>query len=185
MRRLRDGSDQEAWSEFVELYSPLVERRGRRLGGNSEAAQGAVQDTFVRLVHTLPGFEYDPARGRFRGYVLQVARSEIGMARRRESARMRANEAFAQSLDPSPEDESWWAQEEERRALELALRALREQVPARRYELFRLAVLEGVPHEELATRFGVTRGYVAVNRHRLTRRIVELARRRLGDVDGR
>jgi DNA-directed RNA polymerase specialized sigma24 family protein len=48
--RLCDLSDERAWSEFTEIYGPLVHRCGRRRGLQEADAQDLVQEVFRAVV---------------------------------------------------------------------------------------------------------------------------------------
>lgn len=48
--KLRDPRDRAAWERFVELYTPLLFRWGRRLGLPAEDAADLVQETLLTLV---------------------------------------------------------------------------------------------------------------------------------------
>jgi RNA polymerase sigma-70 factor (ECF subfamily) len=61
--RLRQPSDAEAWTRFVELYTPLLYRWSCRLGLQDADAADLVQDVFGILLGKLPQFDYDSRRG--------------------------------------------------------------------------------------------------------------------------
>ena len=69
--RLRQPCDQDAWSRFVELYTPLIFYWGRRAGLTATDAGDLVQDVLVVLVRRLPTFEYDCGKS-FRGWLRTV-----------------------------------------------------------------------------------------------------------------
>ena len=78
------------WNDFARLYGPVVRRclaRTGAAGGPIGAADrdDLVQETFLAVARALPGFRYDPARGRFRGYLATVVRNLV-LRRRREAA---------------------------------------------------------------------------------------------------
>jgi len=80
------------WNDFARLYGPVVRRclaRTGAAGGPIGAADrdDLVQETFLAVARALPGFRYDPARGRFRGYLATVVRNLVLRRRREEAAR--------------------------------------------------------------------------------------------------
>ena len=80
------------WNDFARLYGPVVRRclaRTGAAGGPLGAADrdDLVQETFLAVARALPGFRYDPARGRFRGYLATVVRNLVLRRRREEAAR--------------------------------------------------------------------------------------------------
>src|SRR4051812_15439945 len=84
--RLRDAEDSQAWSDFVQLYGPLVYGLGRRNGLQDADAADLTQEVLRLVVRAVPQFAYDPARGSFRGWLFTVARNQLRkhlLARRR------------------------------------------------------------------------------------------------------
>ena len=57
--RLREPHSQQAWTHFVQLYTPLLYHWARRLGLHDPDAADLVQDVLVLLVRKLPDFHYD------------------------------------------------------------------------------------------------------------------------------
>jgi RNA polymerase sigma-70 factor (ECF subfamily) len=59
LKRLREPHSQQAWTRFVQLYTPLLYHWARRLGLHDPDAADLVQDVLVLLVRKLPEFTYD------------------------------------------------------------------------------------------------------------------------------
>jgi RNA polymerase sigma-70 factor (ECF subfamily) len=59
LKRLREPHSQQAWTRFVQLYTPLLYHWARRLGLHEPDAADLVQDVLVLLVRKLPEFTYD------------------------------------------------------------------------------------------------------------------------------
>ena len=71
LERVRQSTDQAAWSSFVALYTPLLLYWARRSGLQEHDAADVVQEVFVILVRKLPEFQYDPQQS-FRGWLRTV-----------------------------------------------------------------------------------------------------------------
>lgn len=71
--RLRHVSDARAWTEFVDVYAPLVYRLARKQGLQDADAADLTQEVLRVAVDALPSFTYDPHRGSFRGWLFTVA----------------------------------------------------------------------------------------------------------------
>src|SRR5436309_3074845 len=67
----RPAERAEAWSRFVELYTPLLFAWASRLGVPEQDAADLIQNVFVSLVRHLPHFRYD-RDGSFRGWLRTV-----------------------------------------------------------------------------------------------------------------
>src|SRR5438105_4849958 len=82
--RIRDSGDREAWRLFVDLYGPLVYRFGRKRGLQDADAADLTQTVLQAISGAIQTFEYDPARGAFRGWLLGVVRNQLSKRMRRE-----------------------------------------------------------------------------------------------------
>ena len=72
LERLRQPANQDAWSRFVKLYTPLLHFWVRRTGFSETEADDLVQEVFAALVQKLPAFAYDKVKT-FRGWLRTVA----------------------------------------------------------------------------------------------------------------
>ncbi len=91
--RLRQADPQPrqiAWAEFHELYAPMITGFCRQLGLGDSDAQDAVQDVLLGFFAKAPTFVYDPAKGRFRGY-LKVCTQHAALRRLRSQSRQQAH----------------------------------------------------------------------------------------------
>src|SRR5438132_7960469 len=75
--RLRDGSDTEAWQEFVHLYAPVIYGFARKRGLQDADAADMMQEVLRSVSNAAPRLEYDPARGTFRGWLFTVTRNKV------------------------------------------------------------------------------------------------------------
>jgi RNA polymerase sigma-70 factor (ECF subfamily) len=73
LQRLGAGEDAEAWREFHARYAELIVGFARRRGLQPADCDDVVQEVLVSLTKALPGFEYDPQRGKFRSYLKTIA----------------------------------------------------------------------------------------------------------------
>lgn len=187
---------QEALQALCRTYWPPVYSFLRRHGHSPADAEDLTQDFFA---HLLAGDFFDrpdPARGRFRGYLVGALRQFVGHAREHAGALKRGGgvtfvdlaspdleREYAPvdqpQLDPSEAYELSWAAT----LLGTALRRLEaEQSAAGRSEIF--AALKPFLHSppesgdyaRVATALGTSRATVAVWLHRLTSRLAELVK---------
>ena len=68
LERLRQGSDQTAWTEFVHRYGQQIYRWCRAFGLQEADAEDVTQTVLVKLTDKLRAFCYDPSRS-FRAYL--------------------------------------------------------------------------------------------------------------------
>ncbi|MEZ6123574.1 MAG: sigma-70 family RNA polymerase sigma factor [Planctomycetaceae bacterium] len=77
LSRVRDISDVEAWQEFVRDYGPQILRWCQRQGLQESDCADVVQDVLTRLVIAMRSFDYEPGKGRFRGWLKTVTQNAI------------------------------------------------------------------------------------------------------------
>jgi RNA polymerase sigma-70 factor (ECF subfamily) len=161
LSRVRDPSDQAAWTEFDARYRELIFRYGLRCGLSAADCEDVRQMVMIRLVRVLPEFRYDPARGRFHDYLYRVARSAISDFRACPESRRRAvlDDEAVQRLADHPDDDSRadaeWEREWRDHHLRLALAAVRQTSDARSVAVFE-RLLGGASVESAATEFGMS-----------------------------
>ena len=72
--RIRDQRDGAAWSQFVEIYSPLIYGFGRKHGLQDADAVDLTQEVLRIVARTAERFEYDAKLGSFRGWLSPTRR---------------------------------------------------------------------------------------------------------------
>ena len=86
--RLKNWEDQVSWQRFFDTYGPLIYSAARRAGLTDFEAQEAVQATLIDVAKKMPGFQYDPALGQFKGWLLTLTRWRV-LDQFRQRARIR------------------------------------------------------------------------------------------------
>ncbi len=175
LARLRDGADVQAWSDFVNLYAPLVYGMARRSGLQDADAADLTQDVLRALVCAVPQFRYDPARGRFRGWLFTVARNQLRKflnARRRRPVTTGGPtaEALLQQA-AAPEEEAAWEQEYQARLFELASERVRDCFRPATWQAFWRSAVEGEDAGAVAASLGMSVGAVYIARTRVLARL--------------
>jgi RNA polymerase sigma-70 factor (ECF subfamily) len=74
--RIRDPQDSQAWTQFVEVYAPLVYGFARKHGLQDADAADVTQDVLRAVAGAAGRLEYDPQRGSFRGWLLTIVRNK-------------------------------------------------------------------------------------------------------------
>src|SRR5438105_11158484 len=75
--RIRDTQDTQAWSQFVEIYAPLVYGFARKHGLQDADAADLTQDVLRAVSVAVRRLDYDPQRGRFRGWLFTVVQNKL------------------------------------------------------------------------------------------------------------
>jgi RNA polymerase sigma-70 factor (ECF subfamily) len=172
LERLRRPGAADAWSRFVDLYTPLLYHWARRVGLSSAGAADLVQEVLLVLVRTLPDFRYDPSRS-FRAWLRTITMNKWREGLRRAAGR---REVLGMDLSNRPGPDTTAAFEEAEYHAYVARRALAlmqaEFQPATWKACWGM-VVEGRSAAEVAAELGMSEGAVHVARCRVLRRLRE------------
>src|SRR5438309_8393167 len=75
--RIRDAGDGEAWTQFVEIYAPLVYGFARKHRLQDADAADLTQDVLRAVAGAVGRLDYDPQRGSFRSWLFTVVRNKL------------------------------------------------------------------------------------------------------------
>jgi RNA polymerase sigma factor (sigma-70 family) len=179
--RIRDGRDGLAWSEFVEVYGPLVYAYGRRHGLQDADAADLTQDVLLAVAGAVGKFAYDPARGLFRSWLLTVARTKLSTLRGRLARQDRGSgdTATANQLDELPDragddpDAAEWDRDYQQRLFEWAAEKVRAEFTEKTWQAFWRTAVEHATPADVAAAVGLSVGAVYMARSRVTSRLRE------------
>ena len=77
IERLKNWQDQSSWQDFFDTYWQLIYNVARKGGLTEAEAQDVVQETMVSVAKQMPKFQYDPAIGSFKAWLLNMTRWRI------------------------------------------------------------------------------------------------------------
>ena len=135
-----------------------------------------MQDVFARLVKSLPDFELERRRGRFRTWLWQVCRSALVDWARRRRRQARAEDAWLRQLSESPpqdpsDSDPEWGNLHRRRVLAFALERVRARSRPATWACFDRHLLQGRPTAEVAEELGLSANAVDINSSRILDRL--------------
>jgi RNA polymerase sigma-70 factor (ECF subfamily) len=154
----------EAFAALVDRHHESVLRLAFFLVGDRETARDLTQDCFLRLLRAAPRYE---SRGKFRSYLLTIARRLAYDARARAWERRESLEAEPPSPDPGP-DEVW-----ERRERAERLGSVLATLADEDREALVLSEVGGLRYREIAEMAGVPEGTIASRKNRALRLVRE------------
>jgi RNA polymerase sigma-70 factor (ECF subfamily) len=176
---LRDPRDQSAWTQFVDLYTPLVYAYARRQGLQDADAADLSQEVLTAVAGAVARLEYDPGRGTFRSWLFTIVRHKLSnwwLAQRRRPQGS-GDTATHQLLEmcPAPEvAEDAWEAEWEERVFAWACEQVRREVTAVTWQVFWRTAIDGRPGKQVAADLGLSIPAVYGARSRVTARLKEL-----------
>jgi RNA polymerase sigma-70 factor (ECF subfamily) len=170
IERLRERGDEEAWTRFVKLYTPLVLYWARRLGLRNPDAADLVQDVFVVLVQKLPEFRYDPHKS-FRAWLRTVVVNKWRENSRRAGPALGAGEAGLSDLAGLDDPEAFGEAEHRQYLANRALQLMQTDFQPATWKAFCAHVIDGCPAVEVARELGLSVKAVYLAKARVLRRL--------------
>lgn len=169
LMRLRQPGNQAAWQEFVRLYTPLFYYWTRRLGLQGQDADDLVQDVFLILIRTLPGFTYDPSKS-FRSWLRTLLMNRWRDSRRHDEL---SPNPSADLEDVAAPDSNHTVEEVEYRHFLIgqALRIMQAEFEPTTWKACWEYAVCGRPAPEVASELGVSIAVVYSAKSRVLRRL--------------
>jgi RNA polymerase sigma-70 factor (ECF subfamily) len=156
-QRLRDDrrSVQEVgWEEFRARYARVIVGFCRNAGLPVQDAEDILQDVMMGFFRRAGDFEYDPTKGRFRGYLKRATLNAIRKRARHREAASAVPEEWLE--ERAGEAESRWEEAWAEQMLARAMDEARRRFDGRTIEAFELYGRHGVPAAEVAHRLGMS-----------------------------
>ncbi len=172
LERIKQHESSDAWSRFVELYTPLIYYWGKKFGMPTSDVADFVQDVFAILVNELPKFEYKADR-RFRGWLWTVALNKYRERLRRAASRPNLVQEEAQLDTLARDDHANTVAEEEYRTfvVDRALRLMKSEFSDTTWRACWESVVNGRATHEVAAELGLSANSVHIARSRVLRKL--------------
>lgn len=167
--RLGEGHAERelAWAEFCRRYEPIIAGFARGRGARPHEIAEIVQQVVTGFFAAQPRFVYDPAKGRFRGYLKACVCNELARLRQQDARIDRSRE-----VQESGEYDENWDRIWERQCLELALEKVRRSCrDGNAMRAFEAVVLHGQQPALVAESLGMTRDAVYQAKSRILARL--------------
>ena len=177
--RLRDPEDAASWAEFAEIYTPLFYGFCVKRGLNHADAADVVQEVMRGVSRAMPGFQYDPEKGRFKGWLFTAVRNAISAHFRKASRRpVTPGETRLLSIveaEPDEREKLDWEHDYQRQLLGWAMDQIRDEFGENVWKAFEQTALRGRDPSELAEELGMSNNAIAAAKYRVTLRLKEKA----------
>ncbi len=179
IQRLKNWQDQSSWQDFFDTYWNLIYGVAVKGGLTSAEAEDVVQETMVSVAKHMPGFQYDPKIGSFKGWLLNMTRWRITDQLRRRGPQLGASEPededghghfkmHEESDQVPPELEKIWDAEWEKNLLRVAMSRVKRRLDPKQYQIFDCYVNKNLTAEKVAKAFDIPVGQVYLAKHRVT-----------------
>jgi RNA polymerase sigma factor (sigma-70 family) len=178
IEKIKNWEDRVSWERFMKTYSPLVYSVALRAGLSNAEADDVVQDTMLSIAKNIREFQYDPAIGKFRNWVIKNTSFRVGdQFRRRKKLPMprtsrTRNEDRTATIDriPAPDSlniEALCEEEWEKHIRDVAVQKIKDKINPKHYQVLDLHMLKNWPVPKVARTLGVTSAFVHLTRFRL------------------
>jgi RNA polymerase sigma-70 factor (ECF subfamily) len=175
--RLRDHQDHEAWAQFVDLYAPLIYDYARQRGLQDADAADLTQACLCRFAGSVRSLEYDPQRGRFRGWLFTLVRNMLcDCLDRPRSYQQGSGDSRVQLLlenqaAPEQDEAEEWDREFCRNLFAWAAEQVQPQVQEATWQAFWKTAVENKSGHEVAAELGLTVAAVYLAKSRVMARL--------------
>ena len=175
LQRVRSSDNQEAWSEFVRIYAPLIYSYGRKRNLQDADAADLTQDVMQIASRKMASFDYDSNNGSFRGWLLMVTLNRIRQLARKTSQQGTGRTSAIELMNqhPTPEDKSHWEQLSQQQLFRWAFQQIKPEFKESTWKAFQLTTIEQQSPAAVAEQLGVSTGAVYVSRSRVISRLKE------------
>ncbi len=193
LSRLKNWEDSASWQTFFDTYWGLIYQVALKAGLNETEAEEVVQETVISVAKAMKDFHYDPARGSFKGWLLQLTgwriTNQFHKRRRFAESIIHPSEAksdleagnLPSNLPAIPAElERLWDAEWEANLYSAALERVRHQVNPKHFQIFDLCVTQTKSIKDVAQFLGVSSMEVYLSRHRVARLVQRECKRLRG-----
>lgn len=176
LSKIREG-DEIGWSEFYQIYRPLVFLRGGDFSLSESEKEELMQDTVLAVFRGQKTFTYDPARGKFRTYLRTVIdHRAIDIIRKRKKNIANDEEI---DFDNMPETkrsklDMAWDTEWSRHILNQAMEELKNKIEPETYQAFELYTIEEWAPKKVAEFLDMKVGSVYTAKNRAVEKLREI-----------
>ncbi len=176
LSRLKNWDDADSWQDFANTYERLIYSTAMRAGLTDSEAKDVLQEVLLSVAKTIDEFKSDPARGTFKGWLLNLTRWRITDQFRKRPNLPPNSDKKASDDTPTVEripDNSQdvlagiWESEWKQSLLEAAVARLRRRAKPREFQIFDLYALRNWPGSQVAKELGVNLGQIYLVNHRL------------------
>ncbi len=179
--------DDKAWSDFYELYAPIIVNFARKRGCSKELAEDVLQETTMVLMRYLKNFEYDKRKGRFKSLLFKITDSKIIDAFRRSGkiSRLENSELFNKMSASNGEPylvgrEALWDKEWKERILHESLQEAKKRVKPRTFKCFVELYLNEKPVRDIAREMKISPNLISQHKFKVMKIITETAKKIIG-----
>ncbi len=172
--RLRDHEDGASWTEFVEIYQPLIRRFARSRGVDETNLSDVSQEVLRSVASAIRKFEYDPEKGTFRSWLITAVRREIWrQSRKAQKQAVLLEHEDALGGGDNDEGVEVWERDYQRQLVAWAISKIQPEFSATSWSAFQKSAIEGGAATDVAVELDSSPGAIYVAKSRVLKRLRE------------
>ena len=164
--------DETAWENFYNFYAPLIRLHGRDCGLKNENLEDLVQNVMLTMAEQMPGFVYDPAKGRFRDYLRKIIRARANDMLRKIYRQERLPAEDLEEAETNDRYEEEWKEN----VLSRSLEQLKSGISLLHYQIFYMLDVNHYSVNELAELYQMPPVSIYSIRSRVESRLKKIVR---------
>jgi RNA polymerase sigma factor (sigma-70 family) len=173
--RIRDPGDAQSWELFQSVYRPMIFSYCLKRGLQEADALDVVQDVLTSIHRAIQTFEYQPAKGRFRGWLGTVTANKIKTLKTKQHRDQTIDvhvllHSGSEQTPVSDPDSDWVAIFSEH-IFQAACERVRSRVDTVTWECFYETWMRQSPAEQVALQFNLPIHTVYVNKSRVLKHL--------------
>ena len=162
------------WGIFVDRYGPIICGFARNAGLPSGEADDIMQIVLFNFFKVADRFEYDPSKGRFRGYLKRITLNAIRQRYRKKREKNLDTHGMNMAEDPRDDLEAVFDREWAEHLLSEAMTEARPKFEPKTWEAFELYGRRGMSAQRTAERLDMTPESVRHAKSRVMRAVREI-----------
>jgi RNA polymerase sigma factor (sigma-70 family) len=168
LARIKDLSQTESWREFFDTYWKLIYNTCRRRGLSETEAEEVVQDTMISISRNIPDFDYDPKKGMFKTWLMNLIIWRIidQLAKRKA---YQSIEELQDTLAAAVEED--WEVDWDKNLISSAIERVKARTKPEHFQIFTMCVLQEKGAAETAKILKVSAARVYLLKHRISKAI--------------
>jgi len=162
------------WGIFVDRYGPIICGFARNAGLPSSEADDIMQTVLFNFFKVADRFQYDPSKGRFRGYLKRITLNAIRQRYRKKREQNLDTHGMNIAEDQRDELEAAFDREWAEHLLSEAMTEARPKFEPKTWDAFELYGRRGMSSERAGERLGMTPESVRHAKSRVMRAVREI-----------
>lgn len=172
LNHLRDTRKEEVWSDFVQVYQPLIYNFAVARGMQHSDALDIVQDVLSSIAKSISSFERR-AKGSFRAYLFSITRNRVINRVTRGSKHQGSGDSRIQAvLNQQPDDgcelSTQFDLQAKREVFRWAAQKVKNRVTDITWQGFWLTTMDGLSIAQAAEQLEKSKGAIRIARCRVT-----------------